>query len=313
MDASIDSPSQILTVLMAIRHDLADATDLDQVKNVRDRAEAVRHYVKTASLGLETLNQAVEVKLLAERRAGELLKALRLRGGNRKSDHRNNGASLDGLGISRVQSSRWQREASLPEVDFQEYLRQTREKCEELTAQGLLRLARAHVQVTRTVCSHFSRLSGNLQDLIRQQSRFACIYVHPPWPDNGCKAKTGIRRFVRELVELPIKPLAAKEAHLYLRTTPELLEDGFRLLKAWGFCYRALLMHTDPSTDYGHWQQAHEILLLGIRGGLVFRDGEGHASPTDPCREVQNLIERISPPPYLELFGGEPATRWTAP
>lgn len=45
------------------------------VKRVRDQAEAIRLYVKKQKMGLEMQNSAAEIKLRAERRAGEMLKS----------------------------------------------------------------------------------------------------------------------------------------------------------------------------------------------------------------------------------------------
>jgi hypothetical protein len=64
---------------------LADAKSLDDIKSIRDKAEAARTYIKAARLGLELQNRAAEVKLRAERKAGQFLKSLKLRGGDRKS------------------------------------------------------------------------------------------------------------------------------------------------------------------------------------------------------------------------------------
>ena len=146
MYATIDSPSHALTVLDGVRRTLAETVDLDQLKTYRDEAEAIRQLLKNAAVGLEMQNKAAEVKLLAERQIGGILKRLHLHGGDRKSNHRGKGTKLEGFGISRTQSARWQREASLPEEDFREYLRQTRLEGRELTSVGLLRAARLYAR-----------------------------------------------------------------------------------------------------------------------------------------------------------------------
>jgi len=56
------------------RQALAHAKTLDEVKDIRDKAEALRLYTKQAGEGLEMQNWCAEIKLRAERRAGELLK-----------------------------------------------------------------------------------------------------------------------------------------------------------------------------------------------------------------------------------------------
>ncbi len=65
---------------------------------------------------------------------------------------------------------------------------------------------------------------------------------------------------------------------------------------------------------------SYEYLLLGVRGSLTFRDHTLpswiQASRTVHSRKpgvVRTLIERVSPGPYLELYGREalPDSAWT--
>jgi len=121
---------------------LADAKSLDEIKTVRDKAEAARTYVKAARLGLELQNRAAEVKLRAERKAGEFLKSLKLRGGDRRSKRHDAPLKLEDLGISRDQSKRWQYVASVTEAEFLDYLKVMNDQKREITSAGLLRLAR---------------------------------------------------------------------------------------------------------------------------------------------------------------------------
>lgn len=317
----IESPPHPATVFAEIRRTLTESVDLAEIKNIRDQAEAIRHYVQTAALGLEMQNQAAEIKLIAERRAGTLLASLHLRGGDRKSEQWPNNLRLAELGISREESSRWQREALLPEEEFQEYLRQRKQQGKELTSDGLLRLARLRVETTRRDGQRdirFATLQERIQELVREQQLFACIYANLPWPC-GRKANPSIPRLVQELGELPIGSLAASQSHLHLWTPPECLEEGLHVLRAWGFDYRASLVRTKDEADYGcYWRQAHEHLLLGVRGNLPFRDSslpswiDGHATPQAHSHcEIHDLIERVSYKPYLELSGDYAAPGWT--
>jgi N6-adenosine-specific RNA methylase IME4 len=319
MPTTIDSEPRALAVLDGIRRVLAETTDLAQIKDFRDQAEAVRHYAKSAALGLEMQNKAAEAKLVAERRAGEVLEEMRLRGGDRKSGHRKRGTVLDNLGISKVESTRWQREASVPEEEFQQYLHRTREEAKELTSRGLLRLAHVHARETGSARENlFSGLAIGLQKLAKRQSQFGCIHVIPPWPE-GRTSRANICRLVRELVDLPVGPVAAKMAHLHLWTPPEQMLDAVKILLAWGFQYRASLVRTRPPADRGsYWRQAHDVLLLGVRGELGFPDSsllswmDPHTrSATDSLHEIRSLIEQASPSPYLELFGGKATRGWT--
>lgn len=121
---------------------LAEARSFDEIKDIRDKAEAVRKYAQSASLGLDIQNRAAEVKLRAERQAGKLLRQMVLRGGDRRSKYHNERLKLDDLGISRNQSTRWQMQSQVPENVFQEHIRETCQAGKELTSARLIRLAK---------------------------------------------------------------------------------------------------------------------------------------------------------------------------
>jgi len=137
----MDSTAE-LTIITETHRELANAQSLDQVKSIRDKAEAVRQYARSAALGLQAQNIAAALKLRAERKAGELLSQLKLRGGDRKSKAHDESLNLNTLGINRNQSYRWQLEAKVPEKLFEQYLTRTSEARKEITAQGLLKLAK---------------------------------------------------------------------------------------------------------------------------------------------------------------------------
>lgn len=121
---------------------LSEANTLEEIKDIRDKAEAVRRYAKNVQLGLELQNRAAELKLRAERRAGELLSSLKLRGGDRKSNGHRDRLKLADLGITHNQSKRWQLEAAVPEEQFDRYLEHAHHSGDEISAAALLRLAR---------------------------------------------------------------------------------------------------------------------------------------------------------------------------
>lgn len=62
--------------------------------------------------------RAIELKLRVERRAGDILRSLKLRGG----DKRKGVSRLKSLGVSQNQSTRWQLVASVADEVFQRYL-----------------------------------------------------------------------------------------------------------------------------------------------------------------------------------------------
>ena len=107
-----------LATVAKAKQQLAACDSIEEAKNIRNKAEAVRQYMKAANDGHEAQNHAATIKLLAERRLGELLAAMPKQHGSRPADTGSHDVtpSLDDLGITKNQSSRWQKQASVPEV-----------------------------------------------------------------------------------------------------------------------------------------------------------------------------------------------------
>lgn len=140
------SPVTTLSRISEAQRALTAAKTLDDVLQIRDQAEALRVYVKAVSESLDAANMAAEIKLRAERKAGEMLAAMEKPKGGRPSETSNSVLpvsvpSLDDLGIDKMQSSRWQREAKVPEETFVEYIAACQEESQEVTQAGLLKIA----------------------------------------------------------------------------------------------------------------------------------------------------------------------------
>lgn len=140
-----------LAKISEARRALASAQTLEDVLSIRDQAKALEACLKIVGESLEAANDAAEVKLRAERKAGEMLAAMEKNpGGGDQST--GNGVlpvpSLDDLGIDKMQSSRWQREAKVDDETFEQYLASCREQQREITQAGLLKIANgSHVSL----------------------------------------------------------------------------------------------------------------------------------------------------------------------
>jgi phage N-6-adenine-methyltransferase len=98
------------------------------VKNLRDKAIAVQAYCKQAK-DRTLIEDATEIRMRAERRAGELLAEMgknkgeagpgRGKAGGKTKPAFNAPPKLSDLGIGKTQSSRWQRLAALDEETFE--------------------------------------------------------------------------------------------------------------------------------------------------------------------------------------------------
>ena len=113
-------------------------------------------------------------------------------------------------------------------------------------------------------------------------------------------------------------------AFLFLWTTNRYLPVAFDVMGAWGFRYRQTLTWHKvgcPSPFGGTVAPPHsEFLLVGRRGGNVAMIGERFPSSVIPAPTQRShstkpdvfldLIERVAPGPYLEMFARRQRLGW---
>ncbi len=307
---------------------LAEASSLVEAKLVRDLAQATADLVRQQQLGADSVAEAMTLKLWAERKLGEMLRdTVNHEGGRPKKlcpDVTVSGVLPEE--VSRKQSSRWQKVASVPEVEFRAYLQDTRSQRCDPTTQGVLRLAARQASKSPPSVEGESPTCTleDLDRLIETGKKYGTIYADPPWQygNQATRAATDANyptMTLESIAALPIEQLAAEESHLHLWTTNAFLRDAFDIVKAWGFEYKSVFVWVKPQMGIGnYWRVSHEFMLLGVRGGLGFGD-KGQKSWLSVDRDehsvkpraVRRLVEKVSPPPRLELFGRRVSDGWT--
>jgi len=308
-----------LIQLDKITHALSQVKTIHEVKDLRDNAEALRVYAKQANYSLEIQNDCAELKIRAERKAGDILAEM-----PKKKNQHVAGNTLSQADISRVESSRWQRVASVPAEVFETHVAETKEAKRELTTASMLKIANTLKPKNGAV-----KAKGHKGDFITDFSSlvgkmFGCIYVDPPWrySNQGTRASTGNHydtMTVEDICAMPVKDLAAPKSHLHLWTTNAFLFECPKIFDAWGFEFKSSFVWVKPQMGIGnYWRNSHEILLLGVRGGLVGQaknlmswvsaKREMHSSKPESVRQ---MIEQLSPGPFLELFGRRLCKNWT--
>lgn len=126
---------------------LAEAKTLDDIKAIRDIAKAAEAYARAARLGRENENRAAEVRLFAERKAGEMLSDMKEMGtrhnghGDQKSEGKVFPPKLEDLGVTKTESKKWQALAELPEPVFREAVEQGKQ--ERLTDSAVMNAVKA--------------------------------------------------------------------------------------------------------------------------------------------------------------------------
>lgn len=146
-----------LTRYDAMRQAIVEAHSIDDVKEIRDKAEALRHYARQVGETLENQNMIAEIKIRAERRGGELSREIPKNSGKRTdltSGHdvqrlKTKTEVLREAGIDRKQANRWEAEAAIPEEVFEQHIAQTKAECKELTSAGVLELAKQQKREAR--------------------------------------------------------------------------------------------------------------------------------------------------------------------
>ena len=177
----------------AMRRELALAHDLDEVKDIRDKAEALRMYAKQAKLGLHDQNRMAEIKLRAERRAGQLLRELpRDPGGRPPGNSLQPATSLQSTGIEPTQAYRWQRIADIPQDMFEQHMEAMNRATRELTTASTLRLeaqlrrmaVREELEASIGGIPLHKRWTLSVADLrtYQTESQFDFIITDPPYP-----------------------------------------------------------------------------------------------------------------------------------
>jgi hypothetical protein len=196
----------------AARYALEQAESVPEIKDVRDRAEALRSYAKRAGLGLEAQNQCAMLKLRAERKAGELLATYGLAFGGDTSDT----VSLADMGIERHDSSRWQKLARVDEGEFETYLANAIAARVEITQAAALRLANPPADRTRLEADEHEQKPLPPTDVLALEEAI----------ENG-PASTANR--ILYVVEKSLESCTQQQRHLYRRAhgiTDSGLEEG---------------------------------------------------------------------------------------
>lgn len=311
---------------------IAEACTVDEAKDLRDKAEAFRVYARQAkNRALEI--DAAEIRLRAERRLGEMLAEQKATvglasGGDAMKARFRPGTevrpTLADAGIDKKLSSRAQKLANMPISQFESELAKWREASKDHVAPGLFRQAKQASNTADAPVGPGTCTVADLETLVREGHRFGTIYGDPPWlyDNQGTRAATGNHYdglTVEQLCALPVRQLAADDAHLHLWTTNAFLFDCPKLFEAWGFEFRSSFVWIKPEMGIGnYWRNSHEILLTAIRGNAKrFSDKSlkswiecSRGRHSEKPQRVRNFIERASPGPRLELFGRAPADGW---
>lgn len=135
----------------AARSALAEAHRVDEVKDIRDKAEAMAAYARQAK-DSELIQYATEIKVRAERRCGELLARTAATGeratraahgrGKQVASCDQHPPTLAQMGLTKDESSRYQQLAAMPADHFETAVATAKATAGEVTTAFMLREAK---------------------------------------------------------------------------------------------------------------------------------------------------------------------------
>ncbi|MDP3768831.1 MAG: hypothetical protein Q8S13_12515 [Dehalococcoidia bacterium] len=128
---------------------LARCRTVDEAKDIRDKATAIKVYLRTRNAATDAKQDAAEIELLAERRMGELLAVMPKATGAKgigpiavAERNRNEPPTLADLGIEKTEAHRAQRLADVPTDKIDAYVSDCRANGKTVTKGGALALVR---------------------------------------------------------------------------------------------------------------------------------------------------------------------------
>jgi len=157
------------------------------------------------------------------------------------------------------------------------------------------------------------------------EGKFDVIYADPPWsyevPLRGDPEIHYPVMSTEEICNLNIP--ASEDAILFLWATNPKLEEGLKVMKAWGFTYRTNIVWVKDKIGTGFYVRGqHELLLIGKKGNMpappekdrppsvVMAPRKKHSEKPEIFYEI---IERMYPNRrYLELFARNKREGWVS-
>jgi N6-adenosine-specific RNA methylase IME4 len=182
---------------------------------------------------------------------------------------------------------------------------------------------------------------------VKRHNLFTTIVADPPWKfgdalpgDSRGAAKnystmtnTDIERFLlsesmgldpETWMNVHLASRIASDARLFLWRVASMQEEALRVMRAWGFVPKAEIIWLKKTTTGKRWfgmgrqvRMEHEVCLIGTRGRPPVLSKSIRSTFEAPYTRHSgkpdaffDLVESLSPGPYLELFARRQRHRW---
>jgi N6-adenosine-specific RNA methylase IME4 len=307
---------------------LAECKNLDELKTLKDKAEALRLYYSKQKEGTAAENAAGEIVLRAARRIGEVVKEIKPKQGERSDKLRSNldrsskSAVVANSGIKPTEGKRCEAIAEIPVEEFEASIAESAAKGKSVTLSAAEKNGRA------------KKKKDNLKKAVEQIAKepppipkgpFRVIVVDPPWTyDKRAEDPTHRAALpypsmtIEQIKALDVAGLAGPDCVLWLWTTNAHMREAFGILDAWGFTFKTILTWVKDKMGTGDWLRGQtEHCLMAVRGKPTIKLTNQTTVLRGPLRkhsqkpdEFYQLVESLCPGSKLEMFSRQQREGW---
>jgi hypothetical protein len=265
----------------SLRNAIDQAHSLIDLKSIRVQAEAYRYALKVAGEAPEVVRKVCQIKLRAERRAGELLSGMPKQGpGEYKRSQGVTVQTLDEQGIDKRDAGKWQRIASIPDDEFETWMNMAK----DITTAGALQVAKVKSQWRES----FFRKEALFREVT---GKYAVILADPPWSYDDVSNKENrwggaevhystlsteqlcSFRLKFEDGEKMVPEIVEDDSLLFLWTTAPMIPEALRVMEAWVFLTERSPSHGSRGTMMAahswRWATTREATPSTVSLGFV--------------------------------------------
>lgn len=330
-----EKEQQIIAMRESAQQQLAAIKTIDEGAEYLSKVKALEAYARATKQDAEIVLMVQEQKLRSMRILGKLLEDTELQSGarglginqhNKEVEYQSSTSAkprLSDFGITKNESSAYQKIAAIPEDVFEQQIEAAKEQkstTSEITTSGMLRVAQQMKNQDRV---------SDLQDRSNELPKdvFQVVYCDPAWQYsnsglNGAAATHYMTMPTGEMAKIKVKDIADTNSVCFMWATNPLLKDAIWLMEQWGFEYKTNLVWVKSKSNYGklgfYVYGQHELLLIGVKGSMLpigekptsIIHGENSKHSRKP-ESVYGLIESMYPGlKYVELFSRNSRDGW---
>lgn len=312
---------------------LQQCRKIDDAKEIRDKAEALRAYaVQVADVDMELWT--AEIKARASRRIGEISKAMEKMPGPGRGKKNSTAANsfmtkkstLAAAGLTEQAANRCEKISEIDQEKFDMFIEEQRAKKNPITVKQLLAIVPRTIKKRETI----ERLDNLAAEEIESPTgEYDVIVIDPPWPiekiERDCRPNQTVLDYptmsIEEIgaMELP----AAETCHLWIWTTHRFLPDTFGIGKGWGFNYHCAFVWHKPGgfQPVGLPQFNCEFALYFRKGAPIFKSTKAlsvcfeapRGKHSEKPEEFYDMVRRVTAGRRVDIFNRRPIegfARW---